>query len=232
MNQPKPQGDVSQSASAKPESAGEDSGQKLHEALSTVADAVVGGQLEDIRKLVKTVQSDLSKRIDSEVGSTKTGLSTKVEELLRKLEEANKARTKELTDLDQRMKQTLEDMKDQMRKVGEQAKKDATGLRRELEKQIAQNGEALDEKIASIAGGLATAQLGLQQQAEATERATALLNNLAGVFSGQVAAAGANVSLESVGSNGSNGDSPPPERSDSNESAKDVQDALDKVFSG
>jgi F0F1-type ATP synthase membrane subunit b/b' len=169
--------------------------QKLTRALDTVVEVLVGPKLETVRNSVTALESSLSERIESvkkdsvaAVDRAVKDVTTRLDELMRKLDEADERHKKSASDLDQRGRRTEAELRKQLQEAQTKTETRLQSLKAETGKNLSTKEEQLKKELGGVAGGLSALQLELQQQMMNTDRISTLLNGMASVLTGQPSA--------------------------------------------
>jgi len=154
---------------------GEDQ-EKLAAALGTIAEVLVGKELESVRNTTEGLSSKLSSCVDSLKEETtramdelRDRMTSRIDEMLAKLAEAEQDQGKVVADLETRIGQLQEQV---------QAVKD------ELAKDLSSNEQNLKNDLESVSENVTALQDKLQRQQANTERISTTLGSLANVLSG------------------------------------------------
>jgi hypothetical protein len=165
--------------------------EKLALALDTMAEILVGGKLEAVRKSLAELRSELSDRVDAikreateAVERARTDLASRVSELRQRFVEMEARQKTALAELQDKVRRQGEETE---RKVKEAQSSAASRIQKtevELKETLARKEAQLKKELGGLAGGLSAIQLELQQQMESSDRMATLLNNVGNLFAG------------------------------------------------
>ena len=165
--------------------------QKLSGALEILKDVLVGKELEKVKGAVSSVDSRVSDELEvmkkdmtDAVARVARELTTRVDEVLEKLADAEKARDDALVEIRSQVDTALGGLDKKVADMKSENTKQRTKLRNDIESSLAASEETMRGELGSLGQALSVLQLELQQQEETTTRVSGLLSNMATVFSG------------------------------------------------
>jgi len=147
---------------------GERDQEKLLQALNTIADVVVRGELQGVRDLVGGVEKELTERIEAlnrqmidAVDRAKEDMETQLGLLRNSLSDEENARRTAADEFERQVEQT----------------------RSSLEESLSTRETSLRNELSELREEQSKLRQGFQEQAEKAQRLSGVLDNLAGVFS-------------------------------------------------
>jgi len=212
-------------------SAGEPNANPMRVAFATVAQAV-GGEVESLRRSLAALEQTLNRTVDVEKEARTNAVDGVKRELSSRIGEVVSGQEKTVNELKQSAEQerkrvagSVEDVKQAAVRERERIAGRVDEMKDAIEKSVNERVEKLSGKLDALGRNLGALQLELQRQMETSERVTALLNSMAGVFTvnqaqaspasaaaaGQPAATASDRGVESSG-------------------PREVDDALERVF--
>jgi len=166
-----------------------DGGQQIVQALDTIARAVLGDELQSLRRSITEQDAGLVERIASarkELGETVSNLKNEVHrasaESRLKLAESEENQQKALLDLGDRTDKWIEEVKKNVQDAALSADERIAAAKSSMSDSLATQAKTLEERIDAVSRTLATVQHEMRQQYENSQRFAAVLNNLGAVF--------------------------------------------------
>lgn len=209
----------------------ESSANRMRAAFAGVAQAV-DGEVESLRRSLAALEKSLDRAVDGERQARTGAVDGVKRELSSRIDEVVSGREKIVLELKQSAEQerkrvagSVEDVKQAAVRERERIAGRVDEMKDAIEKSVNERVEKLSGKLDALGRNLGALQLELQRQMETSERVTALLNSMAGVFTvnqaqaspasaaaaGQPAATASDRGVESSG-------------------PREVDDALERVF--
>lgn len=162
---------------------------RLAGALDTVAQVVLGEELEGIRRGLRKQEARLGDRITA-IDERLAGLDEEVKkaharatELRLKIDEARDDQNNAHSAVESRIERAIEDLGRRVDDARAHADESLGGVRRELEEGFSSRESGLRAQVEDLAGTVAELQFELRQQLEASQRLSALMDNLSAIFS-------------------------------------------------
>jgi hypothetical protein len=165
--------------------------EKLTRALNTIVEVLVGRELTSVRGSVTELDSKLGQRMESmkkdstaAVDRITKELSSRIDGLAGKLDEAEQRQKTALAESDERTRKSIAALKQQLQEFQSRTDSRIEGGKTEVAKKLEASENKLRKDLDALTAGLSGVQLELHQQTEKTERISILLNSVATVFSG------------------------------------------------
>lgn len=186
---------------------------RMHTAFAVVAQ-LVDGEVESLRRSLAELEKTLNRTIDGEKEARTNAVDGAKRELSSRIDEVVSAQDKSVNELKQSAEQERERVAGRLDE-----------MKNAIEKSVNKKVEKLSGELDTLGRNLGALQLELQRQMETSERVTALLNNMAGVFTVNHALANS--------ASGTAAAQPDTTASDSGAESNDpmeVDDALERMF--
>jgi exonuclease VII large subunit len=149
---------------------GERDQEKLLQALNTIADVVVRGELRGVREMVAGVEKELTERIEALNRQT--------------IDAVDRAREDMETQLGL-LRNSLSDEENARKTAGGEFERQVEQTRSALEENLATRETSVRNELSELREEQSRLRQGFQEQDEQAQRLSGVLDNLAGVFSRQ-----------------------------------------------
>jgi len=144
---------------------------------------VVRREIESLKRSVVGLENQLHRRIESEKEALNSSMSALRQDLVSRVDELRQNQQKALAEMSEQTKASVVSLRGQFEQARQQADSRAGEIKAGLEQILSAKEQKLEKELDALTHNLSGMRVDLEQQVATAGRVSALLNDIAQVFS-------------------------------------------------